>query len=51
MTAAKLILAASGLITWGYGIRSGVSVLKWLGIAMLASAALLRFVKDRDLNR
>jgi len=44
LTSAKLILAASGLIIWGYGINSGQAVLRWVGIALLAAAVILRFV-------
>lgn len=44
VTSAKLILAASGLIIWGYGINTGQEVLKWVGIALLTAAVVLRFV-------
>ena len=43
LTTAKLILAASGLVIWGYGINTGQAPLKWIGIALLASAVILRF--------
>ncbi len=51
IAAAKLMLAASGLIVWGYGIRTSEPVLKWVGIAMLASAVVLRFIGARDKPR
>jgi hypothetical protein len=46
--AAKLILAASGLIIWGYGIRTGESVVQYVGIGVLVVAVLLRFYRKRD---
>ena len=45
LTAAKLILGASGLCIWGLGIRNGEPVLKYLGIALLAVSVILRFVR------
>ena len=47
-TTTKLVLAAAGLMSWGYGIQSGQPFPKWLGIAMLAAAVVLRFVKRGD---
>jgi hypothetical protein len=44
LTTAKLILAAAGLMIWGIGMRSGPEILAWIGIALLTSAVLLRFV-------
>ena len=41
----KLVLAAAGLMSWGYGIRSGQTFPTYLGIAMLMAAVVLRFVK------
>ena len=34
-----------GLILWGYGVRAEHTGLQWTGIAFLAAAAVLRFVK------
>ena len=50
LTAAKLILAASGLIVWGYGIRTQEPVLQYVGIGMMVTAVLMRFIRrpDRD---
>jgi hypothetical protein len=44
LTKAKLIVAASGMVIWGYGINRGPELLKWTGIALLIVAVLLRFV-------
>jgi tRNA(Met) C34 N-acetyltransferase TmcA len=43
MTVAKLALAAIGVIVWSYGYRVDDPSLRWVGIAFLAAAALLRF--------
>ena len=45
---AKLILAASGLVVWGYGIRTNEPSVQYVGIATLVAAVLLRFYKRRD---
>jgi len=50
LTAAKLILAASGLIVWGLGIRTGQSELQYVGIGLLVTAVLLRFIRKRDID-
>jgi hypothetical protein len=50
LTAAKLILAASGLIVWGFGIRTGQAVLQYVGIGLLVTAVLLRFIWKRDVE-
>ena len=47
----KLMLAASGLIIWGYGIRSDQPIVQWVGIAMLAAAVVLRFTGRRKIDR
>jgi len=45
ITAAQLALAAIGIVTWGWGTRVGDPRFAWAGIAFLAVASLLRFVK------
>lgn len=40
----KLGLLAAGLILWGYGAREDIEWLRWVGIAVIAAAAALRFV-------
>ena len=47
ITTAQLALAAIGIVVWGYGTRIGDARVGWVGIAMLAAASLLRFVKRR----
>jgi hypothetical protein len=47
ITTAKLALAAIGLIVWGYGYRVDDPALRWVGIAFLAAAVLLRFWRPR----
>ena len=47
LTHAKLALAAAGLVIWGFGVQTGDSRANWLGIGMLAAAAVLRFFKPR----
>lgn len=50
LAAAKLILAACGLIVWGFGIRMGQSVLQYVGIGLIVTAVLLRFIRRRDVE-
>jgi hypothetical protein len=47
ITTAKLALAAIGLVVWGYGYRVDDPALRWVGIAFLAAAVLLRFWRGR----
>ncbi len=47
ITTAQLALAAIGIVVWGYGTRIGDSRVSWTGVAFLAVASLLRFVKKR----
>ena len=48
LNGAKLALAVVGLLIWAYGLRADDAVVRWLGIAFLASAFLLRFVRRRQ---
>ena len=50
LTAAKFILAASGIIVWGFGVRTGQPVLQYVGIGLLVAAVLLRFLRKRDVD-
>lgn len=43
----KLAMAAVGIITWAYGVREDDHRVRWLGIALLAGAFLLRFLFRR----
>lgn len=47
MTWMKLALATVGIITWAYGVREDDHRVRWLGIAFLACAFLLRFLYRR----
>ena len=39
----KIALALVGVLVWGYGVRADLSAVRWVGIALLAIAAVLRF--------
>jgi hypothetical protein len=39
----RFLLAAAGLVVWGYGYRVDDANIRWAGIAFLAVAVLLRF--------
>jgi hypothetical protein len=43
ITRAKLVIAAVGLLVFTYGMRSDLDVVRWVGIAFVAAAFLLRF--------
>jgi hypothetical protein len=47
ITSAQLALAVLGIVVWGYGTRIGDPRVGWAGIALLAAASVLRFVKRR----
>ncbi len=44
LTAAKVALAAIGILVWAYGVRIDDRPITWIGIAFLVGAFLLRFV-------
>lgn len=44
---AKLALALVGIATWGWGVRTGDPTLRWVGIALIGAAVLLRFVRPK----
>jgi hypothetical protein len=46
-TAIKLAFAVAGLLVWGYGQRVDDATIRWVGIALLAAAVLLRFLPKR----
>jgi hypothetical protein len=50
ITTVKLALAASGLVTWGIGLRNNAPVVQYVGIALLVIAVLLRFLRKRDVG-
>jgi len=43
----RLLLGAAGLLAFGYGVRVESSAVRWAGIALIAVALALRFVKHR----
>lgn len=47
-TPIQLVLAAMGLIVWGYGARAEDERLTWVGIVFLAAAFALRFWKHDE---
>jgi hypothetical protein len=46
-TQLKLAFAVIGIVVWGYGQRVDDAILRWLGIALLVVAFLLRFLPKR----
>ena len=46
-TQIKLGVAAVGLLVWGYGQRVDNAMIRWVGIAFLAAAVVLRFLPKR----
>ena len=44
---ARAILAAMGLVVWGYGVRAEEPRTRLVGIALFAIALLLRFAARR----
>ena len=47
LTAIKIALAVAGLLAFGYGVRVDSATIRWVGIAFVAAAAILRFVRPR----
>ena len=47
LTTLKLALAAVGILIWFFAHRAGDERLRWVGIALLVIAVLLRFVGRR----
>lgn len=43
----KILLAVAGITVWAFGYRQDDATLRWVGIALLAVAALLRFYRPR----
>ena len=46
-TGAQIALALAGLLLFGYGVRADSQTIRWIGIAFVAAAAILRFVGPR----
>ena len=47
ITVGKIALALAGVGIFAYGIRSEDNTMRWVGIACVVVAFLLRFVKKR----
>jgi hypothetical protein len=47
LAVAKVGLALLGMFIWGYGVQADDSRVRWVGIALLAAAFLLRFFMPR----
>ena len=47
LTWAKVALVAVGILVWGYGVRVDDRTIRWVGIAFLVAALLLRFLGRR----
>jgi len=45
ITVAKIALALAGVGMFAYGVRSEDSLVRWIGIALVVVAFLLRFFK------
>ena len=48
VTVLKIAFALAGVGIFAYGVRSEDSVVRWVGIAFVIAAFLLRFVKKRQ---
>lgn len=47
LTVLKIAFALAGVGIFAYGVRSEDSIVRWVGIAFVIIAFLLRFVKQR----
>jgi hypothetical protein len=47
LTTVKLLLGVVGLLLFGYGVRVDSTRIRWGGIAVVAVAVALRFVRPR----
>ena len=46
-THAKIALALAGILVWAYGYSTERAQVRWLGIGLLATAFVLRFIARR----
>ena len=44
----KVAVAVLGITIWAYGFRQDDAVIRWVGIAVIACAALMRFYRPRS---
>ena len=47
MTLAKIALALAGVGIFAYGVRSEENIIRWVGIAFVIAAFVLRFFKKK----
>jgi hypothetical protein len=47
LTVVKLAFALAGTAIFAYGVRAENTVVRWVGIAFVVAAFLLRFVRKR----
>ena len=47
---AKVVLALTGVLVFGLGLRLQMNTLRWVGIAIVALAWMMRFVKGDGAN-
>ena len=47
----KIAVAVLGITIWAFGYRYDDSTLRWIGIAVLAAAALMRFYRPRPRHK
>ena len=48
---ARLSLSLAGLLVFGYGVRADLSTVRWIGIALVLVAVLLRFLRSGPTGR
>ncbi|MBL0172474.1 MAG: hypothetical protein IPP90_17525 [Gemmatimonadaceae bacterium] len=48
MLRVRLLLLVAGAAAFGVAMRSGMEWLRWVGIALVAAALLLRFASRRE---
>jgi Na+(H+)/acetate symporter ActP len=48
LTVAKVAFAFAGIGIFAYGVRADDNVIRWVGIAFVIVAFLLRFARRRD---
>lgn len=46
-THAKIALALAGIVVWAYGYSTNHQQMRWVGIGLLATAFMLRFLVRR----
>ena len=48
VTVLKIACALAGIGIFAYGVRTEDAIVRWVGIAFVVAAFLLRFVKKRE---